>query len=225
MRLAGRIREVTLVPIPGVNEADLVAKIGANVVNGLRKGLQPSPWPDTRDSLMELLSILEQWNYRAQLTAMYADALFRIRQSAKTNSLIETTSIFGDFGEANISRAYVYEMMGDSRRILKGRVPPLARLSGYRRRQAERRGLRTILLAYCPDLLRRFEEVTTARVNWVEEHRKEFEHWFDGSRSDEEIEHLIRQMAATQADLHNVTEQVRSFITSNFPVTKDASPE
>lgn len=209
---------MTPLPIPWLNEADLATKIGANVIKGLKKSAQPRPWPNTQDSLMEVLAILELWDHRAQYTAMYADALFRARQSGKISSLDNATSALTYYGEGNIARAYAQEMWHDSHRLLIGRIPLLSRLSASRRRQAERRSLRTVLITYCPDLLERLEEATAARVSWVEENRQEFEHWFDGSRSDEEIKELVRNMETTRTGLEEVKVQVRNFIAANFPM-------
>lgn len=72
---------MTLVPVPGANEVDLVAKVGTSVVHGLRQASQPPPWPNTRDALLELLAILDEWNLRAEETTRYAHHLARIRRS------------------------------------------------------------------------------------------------------------------------------------------------
>src|SRR6266702_4471689 len=132
---------MALVPIPGVNEANLAAKIGTSVVHGLRQASQPPPWPNIYSSLLELLAILEQWNHRADITALYAEALSRVRQYPGADSPYASY----EYGEGNISRTYVHEITSDSRRVLYGRTSPLFWWSGHRRRRAARRGLRTIL--------------------------------------------------------------------------------
>jgi hypothetical protein len=208
---------MTLLPIPGANEINLATKVGTSVVTGLRKANQPLAWPNTRDALLELLAILEEWDNRARRMTQYANQLARNRQSSTANSAgggPETR----EFWEST-NRSYAEIAQTDGRFILNGRIPYLAKLRASSRRKAVRRGLRTILLAYCPDLLQQFELATTARVNWVREHRNDFDHWFDESHSDDEIAQLLIEMNSTQRDIHKVTTQIREFITTNFPLS------
>ena len=105
----------------------------------------------------------------------------------------------------------------DTRDILQGKVQPLQRLRGSSRRRASRRGLRTILAAYCPELLEQFETATTARSNWVTEYRGDFRRWF-ADLTDAQVTELMSSMEATQAALTEAEKQLGEFIRVSFPL-------
>jgi len=215
------------IPLPSADEVDLVAKAGTSVVQGLRKAQQPPPWPNTRDALLELFAVLYEWNRRAEWTTRYAEALAREARRPKSKHPVITAQ--GSEVSAFISivpRTNVrvwHPLEADSRRLLTGAIPPLARLRGPSRRKAARHGLRTILAAYCPDLLEQFEAATGARSDWMRQYGKDFERWFDSSRTNEEVDALLAGLAATQRGLHETTVKLRQFITTNYPLA-GASP-
>jgi hypothetical protein len=215
-----------LVPFPGANEASVVAKVGSGVVSGLRQAGQLPPWPDTRESLLELLAVLEEWADRAEVTTNYAAELSRSRTDTETDrrGISSTYSPGSNVGGTNIGRAYINSVQRDARSILYGHVPLLARLNPPQKRKAMRRGLRTILAAYCPDLLKQFEKAMSDRVDWVDQHRREFDRWFDGTRTDEEIAIFMVDMNATRLALREAVVQLRDFIVTNFPLTSAPSP-
>lgn len=218
-----------LVPFPGANEASVVAKAGSSVVSGLRQAGQLPPWPDTRESLLELLAVLEEWADRAEVTTRYAAELLRSRTDTETDpkSISRTYSAgsnVGNIGNANVGRAYINSVQRDTRSILYGHVPLLVRLNPPRKRKAMRRGLRTILATYCPDLLKQFEKAMSDRVDWVDQHRREFDRWFDSTRTDEEIAKFMVDMDATRLALREAIAQLRDFIVTNFPLTSAPSP-
>lgn len=206
---------MAMLPIPGVNEANLVAKVSTDVIRGIRQANQPPPWPNTQSALLELLAILDEWHRRAMITALYADHLSRMSRASEAGPSSEGSTLYR---RSNIRGAYVHEMARDSSNVLEGSIPLLWRLSRRRRRRAVRHGLRPILLAYCPNLLEQFEQATAARVNWVEEYGKGLDHWFDGSRTDEQITELAGQMNDTQLGLRDALTQLQKFITDNFPI-------
>jgi hypothetical protein len=213
-----------LVPFPGANEASVVAKVGSGVVSGLRQAGQLPPWPNARESLLELLAVLEEWSDRAEATTRYAAELSRSRTDTETDlkgisSTYSAGSNVGNTGKANIGRAYIKSVQRDARSILYGHVPLLARLNPPQKRKAMRRGLRTILAAYCPDLLKQFEKAMSDRVDWVDQHRREFDRWFDSTRTDEEIARFIADMDTTRLALQEAIAQLRGFIVTNFPLT------
>lgn len=201
-------------PFPGGGEVDLVTKVGTSLVSGLRKASQLPSWPNTRDSLLELLAILDEWNYRAVQTSRYADYLAQARreemEGAVTSKEFWSTTNLPFMAIAN----------NDSHRILVGRAPFLAKLRQSSKRRAARRGLRTVLLAYCPDLLEEFESASTARSNWVRKYRTNFDRWFIESRTDDEVTQLLAEMRKTKDDLLRATTQLREFITANFPLAR-----
>jgi hypothetical protein len=201
--------------VPGADEVNLVAQVGNSVLQGLRQPSQPAPWPNTRDALLELLAILDEWNRRATLTTRYALHLAERRQG-------RIADFAADLGMSNLLVDYWRSVRVDTERVLKGRIPPMAKLRGSSRRQAARRGLRTVLVAYCPDLLEQFEAATSARLDWVQEHCKNFDRWFDESHTDEEVTRLLTEMTDTKARLYDVEVQLRGFITTNFPLKNTA---
>jgi hypothetical protein len=208
-------------PVPGADEVNLVAQVGTSVVRGLSQPSQPAPWPNTRDALLELLAILDDWHGRAKETTSYARYLAHIRSNPSASRITFEES--RSWTTANvISGGFAGAVQADIQHTLLGTVPPLAKLRRSRKRRAARRGLRTILVAYCPDLLEQFDEATAARLDWVKKHDKEFEHWFDESHTDEEVAQLLAEMEGTQARLFELVVDLRKFITLNFPLTNNA---
>ena len=205
---------MTLVPLPGATEAELVAKVGNSVIQGLRAASQPSAWPNTREALLELHAILHEWVERSAATPRYAEAVINERQSAPSGWATSGTT---NIGSTNLGQAFIRENARDTRDILQGKVPPLQRLRGSNRRRASRRGLRTILAAYCPALLEQFESATTARLNWVIEYRGDFDRWFV-DRTDAQVAELMSSMEATHAALAEAEQQLGEFIRANFPL-------
>jgi hypothetical protein len=94
----------------------------------------------------------------------------------------------------------------------------MQRLRGSSSRRAARRGLRTILAAYCPALLEQFESATTSRSDWVSEHRKDFERSFGQSRTDAQVARLMSGMKATHAALAEAERDLGEFIRASFPL-------
>jgi hypothetical protein len=201
-------------PVPGLSDAELVAKVGSSVVQRLRAASQPSPWPDTREALLELHAILHEWVERSEATTQYAEALASRRRAGVTVS----DPVRYSHGGTNIGPVYVEHAALDTRNVLQGKVPPVQRLRGSSSRRAARRGLRTILAAYCPALLDQFESAAISRSNWVSEHRKDFERWFDQSRTDAQVAQLMSSMKATQAALAEAERQLGEFIRASFPL-------
>jgi hypothetical protein len=211
---------------PGINEADLVTKAVANVVQGLKKSQQVPPWPDTRESLLELYAILDEWYVRAEATTTYARHLSSLRAASKTVAYDERYSAGSNVGpigrpirvgNTNIGRSYISAVERDTEKVLRGSPPLISRISPTTKRRAIRRSLRTILLTYCPELLGQFEQAAAARTDWVKEHKNEFHKWFDESRTDQEVAATLAEMTATQEALRQAKEQLRDFITANFP--------
>lgn len=201
-----------------MNEADLIAKVGAAVVRGMRQGSQLPSWPNTRESLLEILSVLDDWCIRADQTAEYARILAhrRLNDVAHPDEYNKIMSHYGPM--SNLAVGYITLVQRDTRDLLYGHVPPLSRFSPRRKRRAARRGLRTILLAYCPDLLLQFEKAMNDRVDWVTEHREDFSNCFNGMQNTEEVLQTLRHMRATQASLRDAALQLREFIVEYFPL-------
>ena len=118
---------------------------------------------------------------------------------------------------------YIEHAALDTRNVLRGKVPPVQRLRGSSSRRAARRGLRTILAAYCPALLEQFESATASRSNWVSEYRKDFERSFGQSRTDAQVAQLMSGMKATHAALAEAERQLGEFIRASFPLPGAAS--
>jgi hypothetical protein len=220
-------------PFPGLNEADLVAKASSTVVQSLRKAKGVPPWPDTHESLLELYSILYEWHTRAEATTRYAAELTARRLSSQPASESGGYSGATNVGYVsgpssgplkNLRRVYISAVQRDTKKALYGSAPILSRLFPDNRRRVLRRGLRTILAAYCPELLQEFEESTNARIDWVNEHRREFEKWFDQSRTDDEVAATLTEMVATQEALQEAMGSLRDFIMKNFPLPEKSLP-
>jgi hypothetical protein len=208
-------------PVPGVDEVNLVAKVGTSVVRGLSQPSQPAPWPNTRDALLELLVILDEWHGRARETTEYAGHLALIRSDPSAPRMTIKESRW--YANANVADPmFLGAVQADIRHALLGQIPPLARLRRSKKRRAARRGLRTILVAYCPDPLEQFDEATAARLDWVKKHDKEFERWFDESHTDEEVAQLLAAMESTEQRLFVLVLNLTKFITLNFPLTNYA---
>lgn len=205
---------MTPLPVPGLTDAELVAKVGSSVVQGLRAASQPSPWPDAREALLELHAILHEWVERSEATTQYAETL----ASRRRTGVIVSDSVNRAGAVTNVGRMYVEHAALDARNVLQGTVAPVQRLRGSSSRRAARRGLRTILAAYCPALLEQFESATTSRSNWVSEYRKDFERSFGQSRTDAQVARLMSGMKATHAALAEAERQLGEFIRASFPL-------
>jgi hypothetical protein len=205
---------MTPLPVPGLTEAELVAKVGSSVVQGLRAASQPSPWPDAREALLELHAILGEWVERSEATTQYAEILASRRRAG----VIVSDQGRLDWGGTNVGGKYVEHAALDTRNVLQGKVAPMQRLRGSSSRRAARRGLRTILAAYCPALLEQFESATTSRSKWVGEYRKDFERSFGESRTDAQVAQLMSSMKATHAALAEAERQLGEFIRAKFPL-------
>jgi hypothetical protein len=187
------------IPLPSPDEVDVAAKAGRSVVRGLRKAQQPPPWPNTHDALLELFAVLNEWNRRAQWTSRYAEELAREARWPKHRQLSTAQDSWLSTLIAPRTNVHVWQPHeADSQKLLTGTIPPLAKLDGPSRSRAARRGLRTILAAYCPDLLEQFEVATAARSNWMRQYGEDFERWFDSSRTNEEVDTLLAELTATQ---------------------------
>lgn len=103
-------------------------------------------------------------------------------------------------------------------------MPFTARLSPRRTRQARQRGLRAVLTAYCPGLLGQFEQAMQDRVDWINEHRKEFDQWFGELCTDEQVASTLASMRATERGLGAAVRELREFIVANFPLTGRPRP-
>jgi hypothetical protein len=205
-------------PVPGLTEAELVAKVGSSVVQGLRAASQPSLWPDAREALLELHAILHEWVERSEATTRYAETLASRRRTGVIVSDSVNRAGAGAGAGTNVGPMYVEHAALDTRNVLQGKVPPVQRLRGSSSRRAARRGLRTILAAYCPALLEQFESATASRSNWVSEHRKDFERSFGQSRTDAQVAQLMSSMKATHAALAEAERQLAEFIRASFPL-------
>lgn len=205
---------MTPLPVPGLTEAELVAKVGNSVLQGLRAASRPSPWPDAREALLELHAILHEWVQRSEETTQYAENLASRR---RTGVIVSDRDRLAR-GATNVGPMYVEHAALDTRNVFQGKVPPVQRLRSSSSRRAARRGLRTILAAYCPKLLDQFESATTSRSNWVSAHRKDFEYSFGQSRTDAQVAQLMSSMKATHAALAQAEQQLGEFIRANFPL-------
>jgi hypothetical protein len=212
---------MSVLPVPGLTEAELVAKVGNSVVQGLRAASQPSPWPDAREALLELHAILHEWVERSEATTRYAETLASRRRTGVVVS--DSVNWAGAGAGTNVGPMYVEHAALDTRNVLRGKVPPVQRLRGSSSRRAARRGLRTILAAYCPALLEQFESATASRSNWVSEYRKDFERSFGQSRTDAQVAQLMSGMKATHAALAEAERQLGEFIRASFPLPGAAS--
>lgn len=213
-----------VVPVPGASELKVVADVGRSVVQGLSTPSQPSPWPNARDDLLELLAILDDWYSGAEATTRYAEQLAKKRSPPVVTPTVggysvSNGAIYSD-SNPNFAPGYLASVSGDIRRVLSGRISPLGRLRSSTRRRASRRGLRTVLLTYSPSLLEQFDAATAARKDWVERHNKDFDRWFDETHTDKEVKKLLTDMIRTQISLLRVMDSLRKFIQENFPLTK-----
>jgi hypothetical protein len=62
------------------------------------------------------------------------------------------------------------------------------------------------------------------RVDWINEHRKEFDQWFGELRTDEQVASTLADMRATERALRVAVWELREFIVANFPLTGTPRP-
>ncbi|MBB1153501.1 hypothetical protein [Amycolatopsis dendrobii] len=207
-------------PLPGAKEAELMAKVGTGVVQGIRKASQLPPWPDARDALLDLHAILREWCDAAEEARSYAQSLARAREARNSGDpMLAVHERVGNLAEARLGAVGFAEVVfRDTTAVLRGPVSAWLKLRRSRKRRAERRGLRMLMSVYCPSLLDQFEQAVAARYQWIREHRKNFDRWFDDSRSDVEVNQILSEMDATRTALLEAANQLREFITANYPL-------
>lgn len=201
-------------PLPGPSEAAVVAKVGTAVARGLKQANPPIQWPNARESLLELFSLLVAWCEDAADTKEYAYQKLSHGESVlKPPSQTANRKWFG-FGYTG----YIETTRSDINRIVDGHAPLLKRWRASGRRQAARRSLRTILQAYSPDLLGQFESAVEARADWVKKNRRIFDEWFTSNTgTPRETYEIIQDMNQTYDDLVRAAELVRVYLSENFP--------
>jgi|Tabmets5t2r1_1033131.scaffolds.fasta_scaffold11297_1 hypothetical protein len=219
--------------LPGASEAATIAKVGGSVLQGLQKANKPLPWPDTREALLELYAILDDWCMRASKTTAYVEKRLLDRKRDRLakekdshHDPAERPDYSGPdkgqtvFGGGNIIQTsdYSITMMRDIGEIIDPKAPLLKRWQASSRRKAARQSLRTILSAYSPELLRQFELAVQARANWIQEYERAFDRWFD-YHTEEDGAQVVSEMHTTLSGLTNSRDKLRDFIIANFPLS------
>lgn len=110
-------------PLPGPSEAAVVAKVGTAVARGLKQANPPIQWPNARESLLELFSLLVAWCEDAADTKEYAYQKLSHGESVlKPPSQTANRKWFG-FGYTG----YIETTRSDINRIVDGHAPLLKR--------------------------------------------------------------------------------------------------
>jgi hypothetical protein len=213
-------------------EAGTVVKAGTSIVQGIKTALAKSEakWPNTREALMELFAILDEWCESAEETNEAAQQALR---DAEHPPILGAPMIPG----------YVENATRDIKGVLNPSVPWLMRWRRSASRAAARRTLRSMMRIYCPDLLRSFEQAVANRSAWVTENRSR---WLsqsgtpsvqkepisleelvaalpiaDPQKSTEKLQELrttASQLESTLRDLQAARDDLRILIQKNYPV-------
>ncbi|MEV5555813.1 hypothetical protein AB0L44_19330 [Nonomuraea wenchangensis] len=197
--------------LPGVNEASAVVRAGVTVLQAARSADRAIDWPSLHEGLLELHAILDDWCTRTEETSSRAK-----RKRAR----IHSTGVFADGGDGRVyqSSRFVDGVVLDVDGALNPKPPLLQRWRASARREAGRRSLRTLLRVYCPELLEQFIDAFEDRAEWVLKHQGDIDQWFDGSRSDDELDELMGEMDDTARHLRQARDQLRAFIVANYPI-------
>ena len=210
--------------IPWLSDAQAVAKAGGAVVTELSKAQTVPSWPDMHESLLELHAILSEWQSAAAATEEYvrhrlrtAEGLVEPPQTA-ISPRIEDSNV-ASWGDGPIvqSRSFVGEITFSASEVLNPRAPFTARWSRARRRVA-RRGLRTLLRVYAPDLLSQVESAINQRADWVHARRHGIDRWLRVPHSEQEASEFLAGMHATYSELAHTTDTVAAYIRQTYPI-------
>ncbi len=112
--------------------------------------------------------------------------------------------------------SFVGGVVGDIDGLMSPKARLMARWRGSERRVAARRGLRTLLSVYFPDLLVEFEEAIDARADFVSRHSDL--PGVIGRMTNAELADVQQEARATQSALVSVTDRLADLVVELFPV-------
>lgn len=203
--------------IPGAPEIGAGLKVGSAVVRALNQKKAPPTWPNMHESLLALYATLEEWC----VSAAAATDIVSIEISKRTGQRYET-SHRPSHGLANFIPAIFAGYSGDIDRIMRPQPQLVERWSKAKRRDAARRGLRTVLAVYFPEFLVDFSNAVEARKEFVNENRDLQKRIVDVPLS--KLEQIYNEAASTMAALCWVTENLGDLIVEQFPIDPTLSP-
>lgn len=207
--------------IPGMAEAATGAKAASSLIGAVKaaRGNQPQ-WPNMQEALLGLYAILEEWCTAAAITSAATDNEVAGRTSPEPATDMSTpfvrTNIESFAGSNVVSSSFVKVTVRDIGQLMSPTAGIKARLQPAERRSAARRGLRTLLSVYFPDILADFEEAIEGRQRFVETNRDlpKVIH----SLSLEELLGVQRESRRTYVILVDVTNELADMIAEFFPI-------
>lgn len=211
--------------IPGMSEAAAGLKAGSSVVQALKRSSSPPQWPDMHESLLALHAVLDEWCAAANGTA----TMIRGERRRRSRPARSSTPYVGISNVMNVGISNVGFVAGgfggtvfadQARADIETFMRPKARLAlrwrGAERRAAARRGLRTLLNVYFPDLLADFTDAIDDRADFAKRNAG-----IDSrirSLSDDELAEFEAEAESTHRALIRVTDRLAEIIVEIFPL-------
>jgi len=227
-------------------EASATLRAGSAVVSNMKKLRAADDWPNLHESLLELYAILFEWcGASHQTTRVIAEELARRGIIANAPGLdeylpkppsvnyfdgplrsnvailyIERPKVFGIFPR----RGFVDTAIRDMRRLISPRKRLYQQWRASKRRAAKRRGLKSFMSVYFPDLLTDFIDAVEERqkfVNLVEREAKLKARLIRSIRDidDGELQRLGLESARTSKGLLEVEFKLKYAISGSFPLS------
>jgi hypothetical protein len=195
--------------IPGMAEAGTGIKAGSAIIQAMSKKTALPQWPNMHESLIALHEILTEWCVAAAGTSgIIFHEKVRRRDPGVEN--------LRDEMQANVAGQYVAEVRGDIAELMQPKLPFYLRWWKARRRAAARRGLRSLLRVYFPDVLTEFIKATEDRAEFARRNHDLERRIMD--YSNEELDSLEQEADGTRRALVTVTEGLAQLINENFPL-------
>ncbi|WP_143063622.1 hypothetical protein [Streptomyces sp. Ag109_O5-10] len=197
-----------------------MAKAGASIADAIRRATVPAPgWPNTREGLMELFTVLDEWCSVAQESNQAVEYALDARLTGSPWFYRGGPPQMAPDHRMRLHRGFIERITGDADRVLRPMVPWLRRWRGSQRRAEARRTLRSMMMIYCPEILHAYETAVAERSRWVLEHRGEFvESLRDPHVSEAELQVMLEQLDQSLRDLLSVREDIARLIRDTYPL-------
>ncbi|WP_412752076.1 hypothetical protein [Krasilnikovia sp. M28-CT-15] len=214
-------------------EAGAGIKAGSAIVKAIQATPQPPQWPNIYDSLVALSAILDEWCAAAAGTSEVIDHEIARRAQVANSSRLAAPNVgaspFGSvsnvfssggsftFGFGQPANRFVGDVKSDIADLMRSKPRLVERLNGSKRRAAGRRGLRSLMAIYFPELLTDFIDATEDRAEFARRYTMRPEQL--NTNSDSQLEDFRNEAQRTYVALIEVSDRLASVIEQMFPLS------